>query len=202
LKKLSEDILNNYAREEAGTEWDAYPEHVQRLLRSLELDGFIIRDGRLLASETNVLAEEEELGVLESLFRSLGLQNEQTAFHHLDLSEQHYLAGRWDDSISNSRKFLESVLQEVADAYNIQRYHTPLPQNTYERPIKIRDYLENEDLISSKEKEALIKVYGLLSDTGGHPYMARSDQARLLRNLALTQSQFIMLRLQGISSGL
>jgi hypothetical protein len=46
-------------------------------------------------------------------------------------------------------------------------------------------------------KEALAKVYGLLSHTGGHPYMAQNDQARLLRHLALTFSQFAMLRLRG-----
>jgi hypothetical protein len=164
----------------------------------LELDGFIFRDSRLLTSDENVLAEEES-GVLESLYRRLNLQNEKTAFHHLDLSEQHYLAGRWDDSISNSRKFLESVLREVATAHSLQEHDSPLSRSVYEWPKDVRNYLEKEKLISHKEKEALFKVYGLLSDTGGHPYMARSDQARLLRNLALTLSQFIMLRFQGSS---
>ena len=37
-------------------------------------------------------------------------------------------------------------------------------------------------------------VCGLLSHAGGHPYMAQSEQARLLRHLVLTFSQFVMLR--------
>jgi hypothetical protein len=61
----------------------------------------------------------------------------------------------------------------------------------------VRDYLERSGLLESKEKEALAKVYGPLSHTGGHPYMAQNDQARLLRHLALTFSQFAMLRLRG-----
>ena len=36
-----------------------------------------------------------------------------------------------------------------------------------------------------------------MSDTGGHPYMAAKDQARLMRHLALTFSQFVLLRLEG-----
>ena len=52
-------------------------------------------------------------------------------------------------------------------------------------------------LIEKKEREAIDKVYGLLSHTGGHPYMAEGDQARLLRQLSLVLTQFALLRLEG-----
>ena len=61
----------------------------------------------------------------------------------------------------------------------------------------MRNYLEEEGLLETKEKEAVAKIYGLLSNTGGHPYMASNDQARLLRQLALTLSHFVMLRFDG-----
>jgi len=57
--------------------------------------------------------------------------------------------------------------------------------------------LEKEGLLEVKEKQAIDSVYQLLSETGGHPYMAESEQARLLRHLSLTFSQFVMLRLKG-----
>jgi hypothetical protein len=63
--------------------------------------------------------------------------------------------------------------------------------------VEVRDYLERENLLEAKEKKALAEVYGLLSNTGGHPYIAEKDQARLMRHLALTFTQFILLRLQG-----
>ena len=44
-------------------------------------------------------------------------------------------------------------------------------------------------ILEKKEKEAIAKVYGLLSDTGSHPYIADRDQARLMRHLSLTFSQ-------------
>jgi hypothetical protein len=74
---------------------------------------------------------------------------------------------------------------------------SPLSQSMYEKPVLVREYLENEGLLEKKETEAISKVYGLLSHTGNHPYMAERDQARLLRHLALTFSQFVILRLQG-----
>lgn len=78
---------------------------------------------------------------------------------------------------------------------------TEIPEATFSRPARVREYLESSGLLESKEKEALSSVYALLSETGSHPYMAASDQARLLRHLALTLSQFVLLRLKGSKEG-
>jgi hypothetical protein len=166
-------------------------------LRSLELDGYTYRDGRLLRPEEDALEIQESKGVLRGLYADLALTRADVAFHHLDLSEEHYLAARWDDTISNSRKFLECVLQEVSATHSEKITGTVLDQELKDAPVRVRDYLEKSGLLESKEKEALAKVYGLLSHTGGHPYMAQNDQARLLRHLALTFSQFVLLRLRG-----
>jgi hypothetical protein len=40
----------------------------------------------------------------------------------------------------------------------------------------------------------LAKNYGLISNTGSHPNTAHQDQARLMRNLALIYSQYILLQ--------
>ena len=191
LENLAADILKYYSNQ------DSHSTFVDSLVKNLALDGYQYTNGQLLPSEEDILDVQEESGVLRSLYASLGLANPDTAFHHLQLSEQHYLENRWDDSISNSRKFLESVLQEIAAAYSLHCQSTPLDENIYKRPVKVRDYLEKEGLLEKKEKEALASVYGLLSETGGHPYMAENDQARLLRHLALTFAQFVMLRLKG-----
>jgi len=191
LEDLAEDILGYW------NELGSFTTGSGNLIKSLELDGYQYSDSRLVPPERDVLDVQEESGVLESLHDLLGLPNKDTAFHHLKLSEEHYLEGRWDDSISNSRKFLESVLQEVAAAYSSRSQGVPLSENIYKRPGRVRDYLEKEKLLEAKEKEAVASVYGLLSQTGGHPYMAQNDQARLLRHLALTFAQFVLLRLKG-----
>jgi hypothetical protein len=200
LENLAEDVLNSWYQD-----WSQKPdcskpvseETLQLLHRNLELDGYSYQSGRLLVPEKDILDSEAEAGLLKSLYTSLGLENSDTAFHHLSLSTEHYENGKWDDSISNSRKFFECVLQETASTYSRVKKNLALPKSKVERPVLIREFLEKEGLLEAKETEAVAKIYGLLSHTGNHPYMAEKDQARFLRHLALTLSQFVLLRLQG-----
>jgi hypothetical protein len=170
------------------------------MISSIRLDGYDYRDGHLLAPESDVLDVQEESGVLRDIYSSLGLKNQETVFHHLRLSEEHYLAGRWDDSISNSRKFLECILSDIAVDYG-NRKGAPLSEAALGKPVVVRDYLEKEGLLEKKEKEAVSSIYSLLSETGSHPYIAQPEQARLLRHLSLTLSQFVLLRFKGKLAG-
>ena len=100
--------------------------------------------------------------------------------------------------ISNSRKVLEAVLQQIAAVHSEKR-GAPLKAEVLERAARVRDYLEEAKILGKKEKDAIASIYGLLSETGGHPHIAHRDQARLMRHLALTFSQFVLLRFQGLS---
>jgi hypothetical protein len=169
----------------------------KELIRLLELDGYLYRDGSLMFSEADVLNLREETGILESLYSELKLADREVSFEFLRLSEEHYKEEHWADSIANSRKFLESVLQQVARAFSKKYRHQDLSEEVYSRPVDVREYLVTEKLLEKKEREALDKVYGLLSHTGSHPYMAEKDQARLLRQMSLLFCQFVMLRFEG-----
>jgi hypothetical protein len=197
LEELGQDLLGRLIGEQVFELSKIRAERINVLIASLELDGYSYVGGKLLRPESDVLDVEEERGLLHNLYASLGLENSETAFHHLTLSEEHYVAQKWDDSISNSRKFFECTLAEVASTFSRRVNHSDLSDRTLSRPFEVRAYLEEAGLLEAKEKDALAKVYGLLSETGGHPYMAQSDQARLLRHLGLTLSQFVLLRLQG-----
>lgn len=199
IKDLAEDILQQGLPEGIRTD-DPILELLASLKRSLELDGYVYEGSRLLEPEEDILDIDEETGVLASLYSDLGLSDAETTFHHLRLSEEHYVAERWDDSISNSRKFLESVLSNVVSHHHYLLNGSNPPSDILSRPAQVRGYLEKEGLLDSKEKEAVASVYGLLSKTGGHPYMAGNDQARLLRHLSLTFSQFVLLRLKAFPS--
>lgn len=96
---------------------------------------------------------------------------------------------------------LEAVLQQAAIRFETGRVEGGLSAADLEKPVKVRDYLEHVGLLGQKEKEAVAKIYALLSDTGAHPYIAQGDQARLLRHYALTTSQFTLLRLRGALLG-
>lgn len=88
-------------------------------------------------------------------------------------------------------------MREIAKKHSQKCKSKALDISIYKSPLKVRNYLEEEGLLEKKETEAIAKIYGLLSDTGSHPYMADNDQARLLRQLSLTSSQFVMLRFEG-----
>jgi len=196
LQDLAEDIIV-YCADSDNYISSTTNETSKRLVLQLELDGYQYQDGKLYVLEATVIDIEEEEGVLKNLVALLSLDHKEVINHHLDLSGDQYVAGNWGDSISNSRKYLEAILQEVAAKYKLFKTGTKLANDTFTSPGGVRDYLASSELLESKEKEAIAKVYGLLSETGGHPYVAEKDQARLMRNLALTFSQFVLLRLQG-----
>ena len=197
LHDLAEDILDHWNQQATQYSDKITLSSITTLRKQLELEGYRLESGRLFESETDVLDVSEETGAIHVLYEELRLENKETTFHHLDLTESHYVADRWDDSISNSRKFLESVLREVAAAYSSRCKIESLPDSIRDKPFRVRDFLEREGLLEPREKEAVASIYGLLSHTGGHPYMAQSEQARLLRHLALTLSQFVILRFKG-----
>ncbi|MBN8224578.1 MAG: hypothetical protein J0L89_07160 [Xanthomonadales bacterium] len=203
-QKLGQRLLNDLSRDylrwyEIVKNDPFYGKHYQpsaeKLLRRLELDGYLYRDGELMQQQSDVLNVEEETGVLNSLFSRAGLARAADAFEFLRLGEEHFVAGRWSDCISNVRKFFELTLQEGARSLGAKRGES-LNEASLSRPMDVRQYLERQGLFERKERESIDKLYGLLSETGAHPYMAESDQARLLRQLSLTLSQFVLLRLE------
>jgi len=166
------------------------------VVRRLEIDGYVFRDNELYQSEVEVLDVEAETGLLQKLYASLALSDQQITFQFLKLAEEHYVAGRWSDCIGNARKFFEAVLQQIACKHSNME-GASLDSATFERPVAVREYLETAGIVEKKEREAIDKIYALLSHTGGHPYTAEEDQARLLRQICLIMTQFIMLRLEG-----
>lgn len=187
--RLSEEEIAGYnpRREE-------YKEVAKAFIAQLELDGYVYRSGNLYPSESSVIDEGEEQNLLELLVNRLSLADKPVIINHLRLSEEHYLNNKWGDSISNSRNFLEAILEKIAHALHTKKgLNTPLS----DRPVLIRNFLEQQGFIDTIEKEAIGKVYGLISNTGSHPNIAEKDQARLMRHLALSFSQFVLLRWEG-----
>jgi hypothetical protein len=170
------------------------------LKNALVLDNYIYKNDELLPIESSVIDEEQEQSYLESLLDSLTLADPQTIRHHLKLSEEHYIDSKWDDSISNARKVLDGILTQIASKLYSNVNNRPIPPEMLKNATDIRNFLERQNVITKVEREALDKNYGALSATGGHPYIAEKDQARLMRHLALTFSQFVLLRYQGFLS--
>lgn len=217
LIKLAEDILNHYetipvtkadgTRVSTQEELDDLKftatynrpgaEALGNLLSSLEIDDYLYRDGHLYAIESSVINTVEHRTYLEQLVDSLSIQNQVVIKHHITESETAYAGGRWGHAISDARNFLEAILREVAAAHHSKTKGTKISDDVFSRSVRVREYLESEGFIDGPEKEAIAKIYGLMSNTGSHPNIAQKDQARLMRSLALTLGQFILLQWQG-----
>ncbi len=206
-RKLGQRLLRDLARDQLRFLEKAqqsqyfgksYAPQFQELRRRLELDGYVFRDSELFQQQEDLLDVEAERDILRSLFQKSQLAREKDAFEFLSLAEEHFLAERWSDTISNVRKFFELMLQEGARTVSSRR-DRPIEESKLAQPREVRAFMEAEGLLEKKERELVEKLYGLLSETGAHPYMAESDQARLLRQMTLTISQFVLLRLSAAS---
>jgi hypothetical protein len=216
LKKLAEDILKlydsipeisnpfnpsanpvKYSVVQAAASAQRPADEILRTLKAqLELDGYVYREGTLFHTESSVIDEQAEQSYLEELVDLLQLTDTATVKHHIRLAEEDYVNNRWSNSIGNSRHFLEAILSQVLQRIST-KLNLNLNQSIYRNATDTRNHLERNGLLTSDERDTIGRIYGLLSNIGGHAYIAQKDQARLMWHLALTCSQFVLLRYEG-----
>ncbi|WP_164073697.1 hypothetical protein [Stenotrophomonas maltophilia] len=196
LLDLGKDHLNWYEANK-NDKWmdDSHRRRAEELLRRLQLDGYVYYNGNLYRQQDDVLNVEQERSILKELYDRAGLGRREDAFKFLELAEGHFVDGKWSDSIGNVRKFFELTMSEGARVI-VTKKNLAESLVKFDSPVSVRMFLESAGIFERKERETVDKLYGLLSETGAHPYMAESDQARLLRQLSLTMSQFALLRLR------
>jgi hypothetical protein len=197
IRDLSRDIIK--ATLDGDFLVSELKELVSKLRNQLEMDGYIYQNDQLYVLDKAVINEQEEKSYLLILVEQAELLDPIVVKHHIELAEEHFVNSKWEDSIVNSRKFLEAIFQQLASLIHNTKYNKPLSDRIYDKPFEVRNFLENEGFLEQKEKEAFSKVYGLLSETGAHPNIASKDQARLMWHLALTISQFVILRFESNS---
>lgn len=196
LLDLARDHLNWFeANRNGGWMQDSHKKQFEELLRRLQLDGYVYESGNLYKQQGDVLNVEQERSILKELYDQAGLGRREDAFKFLQLAEGHFVDGKWSDSIGNIRKFFELTMSEGARVI-VSKKNLAESSVKLDSPVSVRAFLESVGVFERKERETVDKLYGLLSETGAHPYMAESDQARLLRQLSLTMSQFALLRLR------
>jgi len=169
----------------------------QTLVRSLELDGYVLRNGRLLHLESAIVDIDKQHGVLVEIAREVALANVDVLEHHFDASEEHFTEGRWDDCIAQARKFMECCHREGAVRWSQHFLSKPLEAHVYERAQEAYSFLRKHGLLSQEEFDVVRETYSFLSAAGGHPYIANNDQARMLRQVALIYAECVLLRLKG-----
>ena len=185
LHKLAEDILNFFWQDPRVQNPQASDERYYRhqfeplfgsLQRRLKFDGYEYENGRLRAPESDVLDTKESAGVLEALYTNLRLAEREVALHCLKTSEEQWVNGKWDDCISEARRFLECVLKEIAIAHCSVVDKAVLPDSVTKRPVEVRKYLEQKKLFNADEMKTFASSYGLMSSTGSHPTLRKTTR--------------------------
>jgi len=166
-----------------------------QMLNRLQIDGFIYKERHLYPIESAVIDVVEVSTYLEKLVDTIPIQEQAVIKHHIQESERGFGEGRWGNSISDARNFFEAILLQIARAHSRKSTGADLTERN-KQAWAVRDYLLDVGLLDRHEKEAVAKVYGLVSNSGSHPNIAEQDQARLMRHVALTLSQFVLLKYQ------
>lgn len=174
---------------------------VDSLTSMLELDGYVFRNGRLYQTEANVIDQEVEEDELLRLYTEEEFGSKDELVEHLDFAAKHFEENNWIDCVVRARLALEVVMREVAAKHHHESHGKPIDPVSIDRAAKVRDYLQDKGVLNKVETEMVTKVYAFLSVSGPHPGTSGRDPARLCRNLALTLSQYAILRLkQSLSS--
>lgn len=197
LEKLAADLLEYAHRPREKTLVHIDRGRVAELLASLELDGFQWREDRLLRIEENTFEVREQEGVIEGLYRSLGLGNLEQVKHELKLTDEHYVNGKWGDCIKHARDLAECMLLEVVEARATLGAGS-VPAKAKEQAVTVRTELHSSGFLDDKEVGFLNALWKLLSEQGGHMNMSPQENARICRQYALTAAHFVLLRFQAL----
>jgi hypothetical protein len=195
LKRLAADLMQvDKVEYKTGNNLVREREH---MVRCLELDGYVYRDGLILRSESEAEEVEEERGELATLYASLGLADAAIVVRHLADSEADYTAGKWWNSIGNARAYLEAVLKNVAVAWSNLPGSGALASPN--KAVEVRMYLQRENVLTKKEEKLLEYLYGILSDTGNHANVPEQEHARVFRRFALGAALYVLLRFKTVT---
>jgi hypothetical protein len=192
--KLAQDLIDYAGKRNDAMAGITSRLQVKALVRNLELDGYELRDARLVAIDEHAFSVEEIEPLLIRLCRDVGIPTAQIE-KELKECEDQYVAEKWGASIASARHLLEHVLQEAARHWLPTRQVSP-SDGDLRRAAHVRDELKRTGFMDEKEHRFIGALYGLLSDQGGHPNMAERQNALICRQYALSATQFVLLRLK------
>lgn len=198
LEQLAEDVLK-WAESPDAPLGEEHAGGLAELRQLLELDGYEWDGRKLYASESELLETGDTQGVVYRLLNELELGKREGLDRHLEHSLNYYIGGQWTESIGHSRKFLESVLREIAAKHHLTTSGAPLATRTYTRPEAVLEYVQEAGLLDAGEAVTIRAAYTLLKQAAGsNPFPSAQDRARLLRRLALALAEYVLLRAKAV----
>ena len=161
------------------------------LLASLEIDGYEFVSGRLVPATLKGVSLQAEENHLIHLIRTIGPPNLEAILHHHDQADETFVNGNWGSASSETRNFFIAVLRGLRDVATstggIKAFADGNDKNL------IEDF-KTIGLLTDEEKEAILKLWVLLSYSGPHVGIHDQERARLTRLLVLGLVQLLWLK--------
>lgn len=163
----------------------------EELLRALKADGYEIKDGKLVPSDSLEQELAQEVNVLSERLRSLEMGDVQ---NNLEQAHENFIAGNHEACNAMLRTALESTLQHIAArlAGGVEKIPRARP---YLTPLDVRKYLSVREFLSQDEREFVDALYGFASPNGSHPGMSDEAESRLRRLMVVSWIQYCLQKL-------
>lgn len=191
LREVIEDVLIHKSHGPEYPKDKDYLRALAKLQRFVKLDGFDIKQDKLVRSMPEGVAEEEN--ILEGELKRLGFD---LVIHHLKTSYEHFGDGKWDSANGQTRKALEAVTKLIAEKIAHKRNEEVPHRYGEPRPVEVREYLKKVGFINDIEFNLLCSFYHYASVEGGHPGLSNETDARTRRIIVVGLCQFYLEKLQ------
>jgi hypothetical protein len=161
------------------------------LVRALDRDGFVIRDNVLHSALPSSLKLPE---AEDDIFRLLSKHQFAVAKGHLDQAFANHTDGQWASANSQTRSFLDALLDEIAERFepSISHLASGQPRRTQ---LALRGFLSRD--LNEWDDNGVGFINGLvkrLHPHGSHPGLSNQDDSTFRLHAVLLTARLLLLR--------
>lgn len=168
------------------------PESKDYLENLLRLDGYIYEKEQLYEINTDI---DDKVNIIKALLKKMNLGKiDEFEIFYKNMND-HFEKSKWEDSIHNSRKLYELILEETATSYskNVKKINKSF-ENV--QNVKVREYLEDVNFFTDDEINVIHYFYKYISNIGSHIKLASEEQADFCRVIAINIMLYSLRRLE------
>jgi len=164
----------------------------EEVIASLQLDGFAYINGRVVDAAVKGVDLKTEDDYLVGLIRAIRPPNLDLILYHHREADDTFVNRNWGAASTETRNFFVSVLRGLREVATERKAAPAVNQPISEK--NLIDDFRKVGLLAEEEKEAVLKLWVLLSYSGAHPGIQEQDRARLTRLLVLGLTEWLCLK--------
>jgi hypothetical protein len=165
----------------------APPSH--SLLRALRMDGYDIREGRIVPLEDLEAEMNQEISMIYRRIEVLGWEDIR---RNLKQAHENYVNGNYESCNAMLRTALEATLLHIATDLAGGVDNIPNSNAARLEAGHVRNYLRQQAFTSEDEHQFVRTLYGFASPEGSHPGISNEVESRLRRLMIVGCMQYCL----------